>query len=283
MKNTKSYNICIVKPENYPFSYAFTELAELVCFSLREIGFEANIKLNKISRDEINIIFGCHLLGDEYIGQIPKGTIIFNTEQIGGVNLDWNNKITRWAKNFKLWDYSKENIRLFSEKNIDNITLFEIGYQKELARLEKVKIKDVDILFYGSVNERRKKILDELKNKGLIVKTLFGVFGKERDQWIERSKVVLNHHYYNSQIFEIVRVFFLLTNSIPVVGELNNQTVINDMFRQGIYGSEYNELVASCLELVECSSLREKIADNAFETISRYPQKAFTLSAVENH
>ena len=153
---------------------------------------------------------------------------------------------------------------------------FKIGYQKELTRLNNLKVKDVDVLFYGSMNERRKKIIDKLIDNGMKVKTLFGVYGKERDSWIERSKVVLNHHFYNSHIFEIVRVFYLLTNSIPVVGEVNDSTSIDDMCREGIYQSKYENLVEACLEIVKNQDLREKIQQKAFESISKYPQKEFT-------
>jgi len=111
-------------------------------------------------------------------------------------------------------EYSPKNIEKFLQVGIDKTKLLKIGYQKELARLDLSKPKDIDVLFYGSMNERRKAILDELELKGLKVKTLFGIYGQERDHWIERSKVVLNHHYYESQIFEIVRVFYLLTNSV---------------------------------------------------------------------
>ena len=79
--------------------------------------------------------------------------------------------------------------------------------------------------------------------KGLTVKSLFGVYGKERDAWIERSKLVINHHYYQSQIFEVVRVFYLLTNSVAVVGEVNDTTSIDHIYKEGIHPVQYDGLV----------------------------------------
>jgi hypothetical protein len=152
----------------------------------------------------------------------------------------------------------------------------KIGFQRELARLDSSTPKEIDVLFYGSVNERRKVILDGLEAKGLKVKVLFGVYGKDRDEWIERSKVVLNHHYYESQIFEIVRVFYLLTNSVAVVGEVNEATSIDAMYQDGILAARYEDLVDSCVELVRNPQLRDQIQLKALQAISQYPQAPFT-------
>lgn len=117
---------------------------------------------------------------------------------------------------------------------------------------------------------------------GLKVKTLFGVYGKEKDAWVERSKLVLNLHYYNSQIFEIVRVFYLLTNSIAVVGEVNETTSIDAMYKQGIYATKYDDLVFGCMKLIKNDELRQKIQIEALNSISKYPQKLFTKEALDS-
>ena len=181
-----------------------------------------------------------------------------------------------WATNFEVWDYSIRNIEKLKEMRVNRAKHFKIGFQRELVRLDKLKKKDVDVLFYGSINERRKNILEKLIAKGLMVKTLFGVYGKERDGWIERSKLVLNHHFYNSRGFEIVRVFYLLTNSVAVVSEVNESISIDTMYRQGIYAVNYDDLVAGCVELIEHDPVRQRIQVEALNSISKYPQKLFT-------
>jgi len=272
----KKINISIIQPENYIHSHAFIELAELIYFSLAELGVKSNIEFNKIYTETKNIIIGCHLLDPNLIEQIPKSTIIVNTEQIYKDKTDWNKNIYTWVRDFEVWDYSEKNIQKLCQIGVNTAKLLKIGYQKELARLDNFKNKDIDILFYGTVNERRKEVLNKLIHKGLNVKKLFGVYGKERDKLIERSKVVINLHVYESQIFEIVRVFYLLTNSVAVVGEVNETTEINNMFLEGIYAANYDGLVDACIELVKSDELRKKVANNAFESISKFPQKEYT-------
>jgi hypothetical protein len=277
----KKINICLIQPGNYVHSYAFLELGELIYFSLKELGFEVGLVFNRIESDAKNILIGCHLLDPKFIEQVPKSTIIFNTEQIYSDTTHWNKNIFAWVKNYEVWDYSIRNIEKLNEMGVNKAKLFKIGFQKELARLDKSKKKDVDVLFYGSVNERRKDILEKLVAKGLTVKTLFGVFGRERDEWVERSKLVLNHHFYNSQIFEIVRVFYLLTNSVAVVGEVNESTSIDTMCREGIYAAKYDELVAGCVELIKNDVARQKVQFEALNSILKYPQKLFTQEVLD--
>lgn len=269
------FNICLVKPDNYIHSYAFLELGELLYFSLKELGHEVSFGFNNMEPSATNILIGCHLLDPSFIAQIPASTIILNTEQVYG-ETDWNKPIFAWAKHFPIWDYSPKNITKFNQLGIDRTKLLKIGFQKELARLDSNIPKEIDVLFYGSVNERRKVILDGLEAKGLEVKTLFGVYGKDRDEWIERSKVVLNLHYYESQIFEIVRVFYLLTNSVAVVGEVNEATAIDPIYQDGIDAARYENLIDSCVELVRNQQLRDQARLKALQAISQYPQAAFT-------
>ncbi len=269
-------NISLIKPKNYIHSYAFLELGELIYYSLKDLGLKAQLAWNLIEKDSKNILIGAHLLDQNFISQVPKNSVILNTEQIYSDTTSWNKNIFWWGENFEVWDYSKRNIEKWSELGNNRVKLLNIGYQKELSRLDKFKNKDVDILFYGSMNSRRKEVISKLEGNGLKVKCLFGVYGKERDEWIERSKIVLNHHFYNSQIFEIVRVFYLLTNSIAVIGEVNETTFIDPLFKNGIFSSKYDELVNSCLEVINNDLLRQEIEHKAFSSISQFPQKIFT-------
>jgi hypothetical protein len=270
------YNICIVQPSQYIHSLAFIELGELLIYSLQDLGFQAQIQFNQIDPDARNILIGCHLLDTSYIQSIPKSTVILNTEQIYADSTDWSGPIFEWTKHFETWDYSERNILKFNELGVGLARYLKIGFQKELNRIHKADVQDIDILFYGSMNERRLAIINDLKAAGIKVHTAFGIYGPDRDKLISRSKIVLNHHFYQSQIFEIIRVFYLLTNSIAVVGEVNPNSSIDPMYLDGIFASPYENLTSACIQLIQDDFLRKKLENKAFETISQYPQKRFT-------
>jgi hypothetical protein len=276
-KNMK-FNICIVQPNDYIHVLAFWELAELIHYSLAELGHESHLQFKRIENDCTNIVLGCHLLGIELIPKMPASTIFINTEQIYADDTAWNNNIYEWARNFQFWDYSQQNIAKFNSLGISNVKLLQLGFQKELSRIKKDLNPDIDVLFYGSINVRRQKIIDELRARGLEVKSVFGVYGKERDELIARSKVVLNHHFYKSEIFEIVRVFYLLSNSVAVVGEVNSTTSIDSVYREAICATPYEGLVDFCEKISLDNLFREEVEQKGFQEIYKLPQSIYTNS-----
>ena len=275
------YNICLIKPDQYIHSLAFIELAELLLYSLQELGFEIQMQFNQLDDNARNILIGCHLLDTALIKSVPKSSIIINTEQIYADFTNWNLPIMEWVKHFETWDYSERNIIKFHELGLERIKHLKIGFQKELVRIPKSSVQDIDVLFYGTMNERRITVVNLLKAAGLKVHTAFGIYGPERDQLISRSKIVLNNHFYHSHIFEIIRVFYLMTNSVAVVGEVNPSTSIDPIYLNGIYGVPYLDLHKACLELLEDSARRTKLRQNALETIQQFPQKKFTAELLD--
>lgn len=127
------------------------------------------------------------------------------------------------------------------------------------------------------MNERRAEILYGLQARGLIIEHLFDVYGRKRDAWIARSKVVLNMHLLESQIFEVVRVFYLLINGVAVVGEVNGpETLIDERFAQGIVAASYDDLIDVTEQLVRDVARLEKQRTLARDAIKRHPQVTFT-------
>lgn len=268
------FNICIIKPREYVHSMAFWELAELLLYSLRDLGHESCIQFNAIDTSAKNVIIGFHLLDIGYAKQLRSDTILINTEQVQATH--WNETIYNWVKFFETWDYSTQNIEIFKKKNLINVRHLKIGYQRELNRIIPAISKDIDVLFYGHLNTRRAKIIDFLKHYGVNVVTLNNVYGKPRDEYIARSKIVLNLHFYESQIFEIIRVFYLLTNGVPVVGEVNLTTHIPEQYKNTVKESQYDQLASNCIQLIENQELRNQQAKKGLEIIKKFPQAIYT-------
>lgn len=272
----KRFNICIIEPEGYSHSGVFYELGDLLYFSLRELGYFVQLRKNHIESSVINIIIGIHLFDPSCIKHIPKNTIILNTEQLHSVNSLWSKWIIKWfSSGFELWDYSDKNLIYLKKFGIKNVKKFNIGYQRNLHRLTLDKNPEIDVLFYGSINQRRRFIFDELQKCGLRIKVLHGVYGHERDKWIEKSKVVLNHHFYEAQIFEVVRVFYLLINGVAVVGEVNPSTHIEDRFKNSILGVPYTDIVQSTVEIIKNEQQLKQLRERGLESITQFPQINF--------
>jgi hypothetical protein len=189
------YNICIIQPNDYAHSMAFWELGEALSCSFQELGHTSSVGINNIIHDRTNIIVGCHLLDVGYISTLPASTIILNVEQVYADDTAWNAKIFEWIKHFETWDYSERNIVRLREMGAKNVKHLRLGFQKELSRFKPAQVQDIDVLFYGSMNPRRGRVLEAIEAHGLVVKHLFGVYGQARDSFISRSKLVLNMHF----------------------------------------------------------------------------------------
>ena len=272
-------NVCLIKPKNYVHYLALQELAELIHFSVLELGLKSQITFNYCDNNPStkNIVLGAHLLNDNLIEDIPENTIIFNTEQIESITENWKKKILNLArKNIIFWDYSQYNLDYLSKTINIKGKLFQIGYQKELNRINHNIDKNIDVLFYGSINARREHIINKLKDRKINVKTLFGVYGKERDDLIAKSKLILNMHMYDSKIFEIVRVFYLLSNSIPVISEVGSDTKFNNDFLDLICKSTYENIEKNIIYLLENDKKRIELGENGLNAIKKFPQIKFT-------
>jgi hypothetical protein len=149
---------------------------------------------------------------------------------------------------------------------------FTVGYVPEMTRRIPVYEQPVDVLFYGSTNARRMAVLQGLAKAGLNVKHMFAVYGRERDEAIAEAKVVLNMHFYEDSIHEIVRTSYLLANSKAVVSECGPKTEIDEDVQHSMFAVPYEDLVQACVMLVRDESRRRELERQAFATFVRRDQ-----------
>jgi hypothetical protein len=256
------YQICLMAPEGYQGSLIFRELVFLLRGALSALGHDCVIKANQLDPERTNVIIGYHLLqpGD-YLTEYRY--IPYQLEQLGAKGGWYSEEVRRILEGAaEIWDYSEKNIAFLAEKGI-GARLLPIGYHEDLEIIEKGLEKDIDVLFYGSINERRKAVLDEMgRIPGARIGTLTGVYGKERDACIARSKIVLNMHYYETAILEQVRVSFLLNNGCFVICEESEDDPYAGV---PVVTAPYDQLVEVCRRYLERSEEIEGARLRAYE------------------
>jgi hypothetical protein len=232
--------VCLINPSRYAHAGALAELAETVRYGLEALALP----------DEPTVVLGAHL--DP--GAVPDHCIVYNTEALSA---DWCTH-AYWKALHKhgitVWDYALPNLTFSKARFVP------VGYMPQLTRIPKADPQDIDVLFYGSMNKRRADVLGELRQRGLHVEALFGIYGAQRDAYIARSKVVLNMHYYEDAPFEIVRVSYLWANRKCVVSEVGGNSS---------FGVDYDRLVPLCVELVNNDHHREQDELNGYGYFSQ--------------
>jgi len=276
------YRVCLVHPVGGGHQGVFEEFAELITHSLHDLGMHAAWGYNSIEHGATNIIIGVHLLGLEWRDQLPSNTILINTEQLGAVRSEWRRQILDWFRfDFRKVDYAQANVMAFADAGVPNVKLLKLGFQKELARLSLQRKPMVDVLFYGTLCPRRESILADMTAAGLNVKHLYGVYGQERDQWLTNTQLVLNMHYFPTQIFESIRVFYPVINSIPVLSELNLGQLEDNELTRAVIGAPYDQLVETAVMLCQSPDELLQHSQRALTIIRNTPQASFTAEAFD--
>ena len=272
--------ISLIRPDGYKHTDAFREIAETLQFGLRSIGHQAEILENTFDCAATNVILGAHLLSPEEMRMVPEGSIIYNLEQIGGAQL--RETYYQLARQHRIWDYDVSNLDKWKALNCCCEPIHvPIGYVPELTRISRVEPQDIDVLFYGSLNERRNKVLNQLKELGVAVHTAFGVYGQERDALIARSKVVLNVHFYETKIFEIARISYLLANSKAVVTECDGNTAAEHGLAEGMLALPYQSLVEGCVFLLQHGDERRDLESRGFHAFSKRKESEILSTALQ--
>ena len=122
-----------------------------------------------------------------------------------------------------VWDQDAASAQFLASKGILVERIQPMLYTPSLREVPNVPDKDIDVLFYGYVNERRFPILRALEplfyNRHSLV-WLYGVGYDKLIGYLARTKIVLNLHVSdNLQQQEQVRIFYPLINGICVVSE----------------------------------------------------------------
>lgn len=270
----QTVSIVTIVPPGNPHTAAFDDLVLGFESALRALGVSVSRRMNSFSDRGINILFGAHLIGSQgEADSVPANTVLVNLEQVTGFDVKGRPVYFSLLKRLPIWDYSVRNIvelrRLTQNPMIRH---FSVGYVPEMTRRIPSFEQPVDVLFYGSTNPRRIAVLQGLAKAGLNVKHMFSVYGSERDQAIAEAKVVLNMHFYEDSIHEIVRTSYLLANSKAVVSECGPKTEIDEDVRHSMFAVPYEDLVPACVTLVRDESRRRELERQAFATFVRRDQ-----------
>lgn len=254
------FEITILQPDNYIHSLAFAEIMESLAYGFDALGHKVRLTRNHISTTCPTIILGANLLQPQHIADLPRQAIVYNLEQITPSSPWMTPERIKSLQGRLVWEYSERNMPYWQDHKV-HAAHVPIGYAPSLTRIDRTVERDIDVVFYGSVNERRARILDALKSHNLRVARLSGVYGAQRDAIIARSKIAINIHYYVPNIFEVVRASYLVANSVPVLSERNADTYVPVEWESMAYWAPYDQLSSICQELLNGDILNSQLTD----------------------
>jgi len=221
------FNVTLVEPDGYVHAQALAEAVEYLAVMLEACGQTVRRTRNHIERGAHNVVLCSHLLGDAHIAQLPADTILFNSEPLAEASPAYLAALAR----FWVWDYAYGNLPRIPHARVAVISFL---FAAALVRSNAREPGDA-LLFYGSLTERRRAILADVRARGVPIEVVFGEYGPERDRRMFRCRAVLNlHKAKEPSVFEPIRCFYPLINGVPVISEHVAGEPIADAFRPSV-------------------------------------------------
>lgn len=248
----------------------FTEIVQglVECFNKKCIKIETIDTVKIENTRDLYIMFGMN----DFTGQIiPKNYIVYQLEQtIGNDESKWfTQRYINYMKNaLEVWDYSLVNYQHLKKLGITNTRYFPLQYMDCINNkiLHNEQDKDIDILFYGAINQRRQNIITQLRECGLNVSVQENIWGQTRIDLIKRSKVIINIHYYEKNILESARLSYLLSNQCLVISEQSGDPLLDKWHSPYLIFTTYADLAKVCVSIVNnYQEYYHRLRDNLIE------------------
>lgn len=197
-------------------------VANLVKLHLSKVGVVANIILDKPVNGYADHLH--YVICPQIFSELPPFYVAFQMEQ--SVSSRWfNSSYFKQLENaFAVFEYSLVNVEylLANKMGLQQIFYLPIYYFADYANylsLPEVTTEEYDVVFYGDVNnQRRKDFIAEISKKHK-VKILSEVFGDELLQELRKAKIVINIHYYEGALLETTRIYECLSLDRLVISE----------------------------------------------------------------
>jgi len=278
------FSVLIVSPPGYIHSECFREVAETINDGLLHLGHQSQITTD-VHHGTKHIVLGSNLLAAFPI-ELPADSILYNLEQVRDNELWASSDLVTTMRNFTVWDYTNDNAEEFKQNGIFVDAIVPIAYFDGLSRIQKQADQDIDVLFIGSMNERRNNVLAQMRECGLNAVWLMNTYGADRDRHIARAKLLLNVHFHKAKILEQVRISYYLANQCPVLSEHSSNAETDVDWAQGVFFSEYQYLTKHALELCRNDQARNQLAERGFafmkqKTIVPALQRALEVRVAE--
>jgi hypothetical protein len=178
--------------------------------------------LNSIYNKDIIYLI---LFNNETHNLLPNRYIFYQIEQIGSIFLTDKKFLKRLKymckKAEQVWEYSNISTNIYKKYCLNTIKLVPLPFIYD--KLEQQNIVDFDsleydIFFYGHKNERRDKILLELK-KHFKIKIGYGYYAEKKVKYILKSKIIINLHFYKEAGLETCRINEILNFNKIIISE----------------------------------------------------------------
>ena len=245
MTQIPAIHLCIQQPEGDVHALGLLDPARYFRYQFRRLGATVTMAKNRLRYDALNFVFGAHL-GFDAAQRERHACIFVNLEQLGAGDAPVSAAYLALLANSAVVDCDGANRCVYSAAaSIDDIPVVPLLHAPYLrpAVAVALEVRPIDLLFIGSMNDRRRAWIDRIEAFGLSVARFESpLYGAERDYYISHAKAVVNGHSHDTSRFEQARVAHCLSLGTPVISERTAQTDPHAAFEDSVLWLEGEQL-----------------------------------------
>ncbi|HTH80939.1 MAG TPA: hypothetical protein VL593_18335 [Ramlibacter sp.] len=252
--NAERPTINVIEKNPYlPQPFVLTEVAICLRDAIRAAGYASEHLVNHIDPAAYSIVLGGSPALEKELPHLDRERCaIFNFEQLGSTSNLAGPQYRAWLAHWLVLDYHASNVELLKRENGPAQRAFELPLVPS-ANLVTTgdEPKSVDVLFYGTMSDRRSRVIAQLESMGLKVEVVAGAYGHELAPAVRRAKLVLHVHFYEQALFPVARVLQPVMMGVPVVCETSVFSELNDWSHSGVVFAHYAHLAETCRDLLD--------------------------------
>jgi hypothetical protein len=242
-------------------------VAEEIAHALDQVGIASNI-IHEIPAGgyaDVPHFVICPQMFDS----MPALHVSFQMEQ--SVSSRWFTReyLRRLESSYAIFDYSLDNIASLAKKGLHPKQFYymPVGYLPGYGSDLEPAMDSYDVLFYGDINNARRRTCIHELEKICRVKVVSNLFGRDMLQELCKAKIVVNIHYYPGALLESTRLWECLSLGRLVVSERGSDMPMHEDLESLIDFVDEGDFVGMADRVrywLEHEGLRrEKLARNA--------------------
>ncbi len=258
------------------------DIVETYRLAAEKLGYPTSYADRCLQPGAINILFFFWDVPWEVIAPYHPDCIVVNFEPMVPGTHAWRDNYLDVLRRCYLWEYSQTNFQRNRELHFNVADYVPLGWEEQaapilpLAEILPDAQQDIDVVFFGTMTQRRADVLDALISRGLRVQLTNGGQSwtvEERDAYLRRAKLVLNFHNWDeSRVVEIGRLSILFRQRKAVVCELYPDSEIENDLRAAVVGAPYHALTDTVLALLVDAPRRAALERASLPLLARRAQ-----------
>lgn len=242
----------ILKVHNNPYAAIFDGVIAQLHGAIADLGYACTRTVNEAVPGAVNIIVGPLVFvwpwrGHLLPSMIGRRFVHYQMEPLRAGHPMFDKYVAILGEIFDeaaaIWDYAPSNVTYFrASRWADKVLYLPPAFHRALETFRPDAAPQTDVLFYGTLTERRRLVLGRLAERGIAVRCLSGVHGAALDGEIAQARIVLNLHGFDVDMLETVRISHVLANGGFVISETGD----HNPYGEGVVFASYDQLPDTC-------------------------------------